>query len=60
MKDLTLIILILAVFVGGALFILVSGENRDKAPNVSAPQLPSSSMKASVLDSNKATTTPRN
>lgn len=60
MKDHLLPILIIAIFLGGALFILVSDENRNKAPSVSAPQLPSSSIKASVLDSNKATTTPRN
>lgn len=60
MKDHLLPILIIAVFLGGALFIFVSNENRAQAPSVSSPNIPSSSMKASVLDSNKATSTPRN
>ena len=60
MKDHLLPILIISVFLGGALFILISGETREKAPSVNVPQLPSSSMKASVLDSNQTTTAPNN
>lgn len=52
MKDHLLPILIIAVFIGGILFLLLSKENRGKAPVISAPQVPSSSMTASVLDSN--------
>jgi len=60
MKDQLLPILIIAVFLGGALFIFVSNENRAQAPSISSPNIPSSSMQASVLDISKATTTPRN
>lgn len=57
MKDAMLPILIIAIFIGGILFLLLSNENREKAPAISAPQVPSSSsMKASVLDSSQATT----
>ncbi len=60
MKESTLIILLIVVFVGGALFMLLSNEDRKDAPVISTPNIPSSSMKASVFDATSGTTTPLN
>jgi len=57
MKNHLLPVLLVAIFAAGALFMIVSNENTAKAPSISSPSLPSSSMKATIIDSDKATTT---